>query len=457
VKAGAPLALLAALAAACGETPPREPPAATATHAGWPLAGALAGHDCLVVVLDALGARHLGCYGNPRPVSPRIDALAAGGVLFERAWAQTSWTLPSTASLMTGLFQESHGVLRSDHALDEAAATLAEDFAAAGYETAAFSQNPFVSARFGLAQGFGTFEEGLDEGPAFTDAVLAALRPAPGRRLRFVYAHFRRPHAPYDPEPAEREALVTPGYSGPASGGTQDIHEHNGGARPLTAPDVAHLRELYEAGLATVDREVGRLLDALDPARTLVLVLADHGEAFAEHGLLGHNHSAFEEVVHVPSVWSHPALRGGRRVDTPVMSLDVRPTLAVLFGLRGDPQDWQGRPLTPELSGEPGPERTAIFSSSRFRKLDWYGGVTDGRYKLVRSRRDGQEWLFDLQEDPHEQRHLGEQAPPAAARLRQVLDAWEAGLRPRLAPRTLERDTGVDEALRQLGYVGGDR
>lgn len=423
----------------------------------------LAGQDCLVIVLDALAADHLGSYGSKYDTSPNIDALAERGVRFDQAWSQTSWTLASTASLMTGLFQESHGVVEKDHRLGSGPLTLAEAFVEAGYATYGFAQNPFASTAFGFGRGFERFddlyyEEAHRPDAVVTDGVLDALSGDGDSRPRFVYAHYRRPHAPYDP-PAETAALFTePGYGGHVTGSADDLANHNNGSRPMGMSDRRHLRGLYDAGIHTVDAELGRLFDGIDLERTLVVILSDHGEAFGRHGAYGHNTQSFEPMVNVPLVLSHPDLASGRRVDQPVMSIDLFPTLAELFGLDVAGEPLQGDSFVSRLMpGRDAPidddPRRPVFTSSRdFGPKRQMQAVLVDDLKFLRTSRKA--FLFDLANDPREQQDLAANRPSDVTELTGLLDAWQAD-QLRIASEAATIDAQIFDELQKLGYMGG--
>ena len=230
-----PVALLAlaALLPACGAEPAAPDAGGAASEAP------LAGRDCVVILLDALHAAHLGCYGGPADVSPNIDALAARGARFTRAWSQASWTLPSTVSLFTGLYPETHGVapaagLEAGGAghgavrLADEAVTLPELFAAAGYATHMYTQNPFASRAYGLAQGVEAYHEVRSDGIDLAARVAADLAERDDRPL-FAYLHFRRPHSPFDPGPEHAAGRVPPGGRGPVDGSNESIEAYNMG------------------------------------------------------------------------------------------------------------------------------------------------------------------------------------------------------------------------------------
>lgn len=421
----------------------------------------LAGQDCLVIVLDALHARALSCYGGPAGSSPRIDALAQQSVRFSECWSQASWTLPSTTSLFTGLYQETHGVQFSvgveNLRLADQAVTLAELFQRAGYRTSSFSENVFAGPDYGLDQGFIHFESGRLGGTEMARAIAAELG-GPSDQPRFVYAHFRRPHTPFDAPETARAPFVDPQYAGHASGSDEDISDHNAGRVAMNAQDLAHHRALYSANVLQADRDVGLVLDALEASRTLVVLLSDHGEAHGEHGSLGHNWASYQEYVHVPLVLSHPALPRGQVWDVPVMSVDLLPTLAQLFQLDVAGLPLHGSSLAPLLlAGEP-PARDAVFSSSR---VDGEGrqclAVREGRHKLIVTVPAGTTELFDLQEDPGETRDLSSQQPELVKRLKSRLVNWRSGQRPSLVVASEQQlDAEALETLRRMGYIGDD-
>lgn len=434
--------------AACAERLPAEPDG---------LAGALAGQDCVVILLDALRADHLGSYGAEPSPTPRLDALAEGGVRMARASSQASWTLPSTASLFTGLYQETHGLFFGIGVepllLVEEALTLADLFSEAGYATHAWSQNTFASDAYGLDQGFDDFTMvnfWVHDGDDMADEI-SALLAAPSESPRFVYAHFRRPHTPYDPPGGfPRQNLVD------NPGGDPFIQAHNTEQR-RTAAELQRHHALYRAGLSLADAHVGRLLDALDLERTLVVLLSDHGEAFDEHGKLGHNWLSFQEYVHIPWLMSHPRLARGEVVEEPVMTVDVLPTLAELFALDVDGLSLHGSSLVPRLEGGAAPRRAAVFSSSRVAgKGRQQLAAFDGRFKLLRQLPGGTDRLFDLEQDPGETIDVSALHAERAAALGELLGKWQSSQRAGFASATGKLDADALENLRRLGYVGSD-
>ncbi|MEM7355101.1 MAG: sulfatase, partial [Acidobacteriota bacterium] len=316
--------------------PATDPGSATASE---PAADA-ARPNVIVYLVDTLRADHLGCYGYPEPISPRIDAFADDAVLFEHPLAQSSWTRSSVASIMTGQLPTAHGVHDRDDALADDALTLAEIFAAEGYATAAFVTNRSVGATFGFQQGFDDFEffARLDSAALYakSDAVNAEvfdwLDQRPDRPF-FLYVHTMDPHAPYAPPPVTRDVLA-PSVRQPALSaeeraafaelltdlagrfGPPSERDKLGSVpwlqalhRQMIAPTpeiTADLTALYNAEIAFNDRSFGALIDRLrqlglyDDA--VIIFVADHGEELHDHGSWSHGSTLFQEQLRVPLI-----------------------------------------------------------------------------------------------------------------------------------------------------------
>ena len=351
--------------------------------------------NVLLVLADTMRVDALGIYGAAGDPSPTLDALARSGARFAQAHAAASWTLPSVASLFTSLpgYQAGHYATQPQYLYRENR-TLAAEFAAAGYWTAAFSGSAIVSYDTGFGQGFGTFWADPLERLRKPDARDVASRAAAWLRVHqehpfFAYVHFQDCHSPYclaRELPADPHAPV-PGDSEPAMEGT----------RPLPGPaELAAWRRLYAADVGEIDGGVAQVLGALTPgvrARTLVVFVADHGEEFLDHGFLGHGWSLFEELLHVPLLIAGPGVPAARVVDEPVSLLDVLPTLVARAALPAPDaarRRWQGIDLGPAFRGLPLPARRPLLAQA-----DSFGptriSVAAGRRKAI---------LFNLAADP---------------------------------------------------------
>jgi arylsulfatase A-like enzyme len=342
--------------------------------------------------------------------------------------------------------------------------TLAEVLTARGVQTAGFVANAVAGSAFGFDRGFAEFHEVFRDlgsrGDVFRKVVPDWLARNKDRRF-FLYLHFREPHFPYDPEPPFDTAFGPEGPIPKAARREQAwITDVNQGRRALLPEERAHLERLYDGNLAFADRQVGALVRDLEATglaeKTVVIVAADHGEALFEHGWIGHNVQLYEESIHVPLVARFPRGRGprGQRVSAPVDLLDLAPTIADVFGLRGQGgslREFQGRSLLPVIAGAPG--KPAVLSRTVWDRPRY--ALRDARYKFLLDTRTGEGALFDLQADPAETRDLAPAEPIRAAYYRESLQVFI---------KTLGRGAGGGgeearltreqcENLRALGYL----
>jgi arylsulfatase A-like enzyme len=415
----------------------------------------------LVLLVDTLRADAFQPGSGRTPV---LDALAARGLRFTEAVAQASWTLPSVASILTGLHPRSHGVVgREDgaapaRALSDAFVTLPELAAAAGIGTFAVSANPVVTRGTNLAQGFETFVElgwvggrqGWEAAPALDAALLEWLRQQRGRRF-FAWVQYMEPHDPYTP-PAPPPA--PPGVRPVVAEGRIDVlgrRVNRGEAPPLAADELSHLRALYDAEVAAFDRGLGRLLADLDALglldTTVIVVTADHGEAFQEHGHLKHAVSLYDELVRVPLVIAGPGIAPGRNL-VPVQGIDLYPTIARLLGLT-PPAGLPGRDLLAPIPEAPIVSETSLGAGPNGTPTELVAVRHEG-WKLVHAPQLERVELYDLAADPAERVDRAASAPEQAQRLMAQLDAWRRTVPP---PPAAAGAADLGDRLRALGYV----
>lgn len=436
------------------------------------LRAAVAEHDLVVVLLDAAAAGHFGHLGHERATTPHIDAIARESVVFERAYAQASATPLSVHSMLSSRYPPRAGaptlggevvfeVPASAHMLPE---VLGELFGA----RLGVSGNNWIARNFGFDQGFTDFvelwdtEQVPDAGVPLAERMGQVFGPWYARhdgQRRFAYLHYLEPHEPYlPPEPYYSRFEADAGRSIDGSRASLVNFKHRR-PRPRQARNI---EGLYDGHLAYVDAQVGELVDGLREAgrwdSTIFVLVSDHGEAFWQHGKWGHGLHVYEEYVHVPFLLRVPGFDAleGRRIARPVELVDLLPTL---MDLLGRPAGWiapEGESLVGLVLGEEpeGPPR-AFFRNSTAAGLEF--GARGERYKWVLKLDEGVEELYDLAEDPGEQRDLSavEPLPPAAVALKRELGEWIR----RPAPDARGSVVGVDslgaeveEQLRALGY-----
>ena len=416
----------------------------------------------VLISLDTLRADRLGAYGYARPTSPAIDALAAEGVLFEQAMATSPWTLPSHASLLTGLYPHVHGLTEKGRRLPSEVARLAALVAAAGYRTVGIVSSLHLSERSGLHEGFEHYEyvnkwnlEGRERrlhnpGPEITARALHWLDELAAGPF-FLFLHYYDAHSDYSPRLSYREGLVD-AYRGPLDGTTSQIATIRDQGLSVRPADARYLSQLYDAEIRQLDDEMAALLAHLDALgladSTLVVLTSDHGEEFFEHGSVLHSRTYFEEVIRVPLLLRGPGLPRGRRIDGVASGVDVAPTVLGLLGLSPAP-GMQGVDLSLSWRGG-APERDFVIAEADFKNESpgMYRMLRTDRYKLIHDLSLDRAALFDLRADPSEQAPLQEGA--LAQRLSQQLS--DAIRETRRADAAAPLDAEEEELLRRLGY-----
>jgi arylsulfatase A-like enzyme len=427
------------------------------------------GPNAILISIDTLRADHLGCYGYARLTSLHLDRFAAGGAIFERAVAESPWTMPSHASLLTGLAPSRHGMLDDMSRLSDAIPTLAERVRSAGVQTAAFVNTPYLEASTGLMRGFESArhfdiwddrEQRVLSGEAMNDAFADWLDEH-GDRPFFVFFHTYDLHSDYLPAARYRAELVRP-YDGRFDGRSQTLTGIVLGRLHPKPADVDHIRDLYDAALRQLDDDLGALFADLERrgllGDTLVIVTSDHGEEFFDHGNVGHGRSLYQEMVHVPLIVRGPGVAAGLRIDAPVQLVDVAPTLLDWFGAQPLAAA-EGRDLAPlwtKAASNPdaAPRVTCSEVGPRKAVRDFKShlvGVVEGDLKLVHDLATGRSLLFDLRTDPEELHNLATDRSDDVARLRRHVDACSD--RKGLARDETEISPATRERLRSLGYA----
>jgi len=454
--------LLAAGLAGCGAPDAEQLPEVSA---GPPAPLAPPPH-VLLIVLDTVRADRLSVYGHARPTSPHLEALAARGTRFDHAVAAAPWTVPSHASMFTGLPPAAHGAHHEHRALSPEARTLAEHLAEAGYRTAGVSANPFVGPPARLDQGFESFDN-VGSGRAVTDAALAHLAEDDARPL-FLMLNYMDAHLPFSGVPDE--ALLRFG-----GGGTEPVkvlafeEQFNAFAyachRKEPEPErMAGLEAMYDAALAHLDGLVAEVLAAVpEPAETLVIVVADHGELQGERGLIEHQFSLHEALLRVPLIVSWPGhLPEGEVFAETVGTARIFDWVVALARPDREPRrvPWRTAGSEPVTAEYYRPLRLLERVERRFpgcaARLDRRLTATyAGPHKLVLDSGSGPT-LYDVAADPAEEQELGASQPELRDRLAERARAHQAAGVARLegGEPVPEVDPATRQRLEALGYAG---
>ncbi len=435
----------------------------------------------VLYVLDALRADFVDLSSKPDSPTPTLARLADEGVVFKRHLSVAPNTIPSTKSLFTGqaFMTRGHWKLSAD-----GPETLAEAFAGAGFRTAAFSGNGYISNAYGTARGFEhladevVFREYGGGRDAYNDNAELVQRSAlewldglAAEERAFVYLHTIHPHNPYDP-PTPLQDRFASGIDSDFEATTRNLLDIKYNRTDVSVEDKERIAALYTGALAYNDSQIALFLGDLAarfPAEEILLIVtSDHGEELFDHGGVLHGYTLYREQLHIPLILWWPGHLGPQRIATPTDNLDLHESLRALIGVEPSAAH-QGRSFWRLIGGEPPPTpadelRFAAASSVQ-------GGIfmaQSPRFKLILAPRVGRsfgmgegrgrgrdaEYLFDLVEDPQEMTNLAGLTALEPAWMRSRLLAWiEGGKYLELTEEEPVLDEETQERLRALGYL----
>lgn len=474
------LAVFVVAVAGCG----REAPRGRAVEDGQPERRIRP--NVLLIEICSLRQDHVGCMGYDRPTTPTIDSIAARGLTFRRCISPSSWTKPSTASILTGLSPGVHqlvdGAAREEvekegyepkRVLPERITTLAEQLQQAGYATGGFVANVNAWPIFGVNQGFDHYYwEEPHEGPVLVDRFtqwaggIEEHKPFFGFLL-FYDAHlwYAPPYQYYQQFTRDADPVEKLEYSEYCRELNRIFHpEQRAGKQgkgPKDPSEVTPERlrqwiDLYDGGVRYVDDCIKQLLEYLDEkgasGNTTVVVISDHGDMHMEYGTTGHGHSMYQELIHVPLVMSLPDQSTSGVVDDLVSGLDVFPTICDLAGVEVT-HALQGESLVPYTqASRAGPGGRLGFSTNEVGA----GCVQDRDWKFRRWL-DGSEGLYDLSQEASEETDVSLLHPLVTAEMSEALDALlegEEALRQTVGrASTRELSPEAVRELKSLGYL----
>ncbi|MEO2169303.1 MAG: sulfatase [bacterium] len=371
--------------------------------------------NLLFVTIDCLRADHVGSYGYPRPTTPALDALASEGILFENAFANAPMTLPSVPQIFTSrLFPSREEAL------------LTTPISEAGIPSAAFVNNAWIP--LWLSQGThadppGTFDRlisGELDARAITDHALAWLDENDGQRFA-LYLHYLDAHTPYRPPAEWIELFADPDYKGPIASEFSD--EEGASSGKYQKKDQEKILALYDAGIRYIDEQLGRVVDELRRSgrldETLVVITADHGEEFWDHGSFFHGQSLYDELLHIPLVVRLPGQKqSGTRVQRLARGIDIAPSIL----------DWMNLPIPPSFAGESlGRSLEAapadLIATATQAQFPTRFAIRRGERKIIESLDRATPLSFTLGLDPGELHGTTPQSPEDLRLLRKLREA----------------------------------
>jgi len=380
--------------------------------------------NIVFILIDALRADRLPCYGYPIDTAPNISGLAENGVLFRKVIAPSSWTKTSMASIMTSREAPRHGVLGVEHVLPKSLTTLGQVLYENGYYNIGVNANPWLKAKFNFAAGFDSYKTFDFDGDTvvcwdMNTHALAELNKTEAGRPVFLYVHDMEVHAPYRPESPffEKPPLAIAGL-----GMLPDSEiEHRYRKRGLKGPAIQErVIELYDADIKTSDAAIGELVEGLKKAsrfeNTIFIITSDHGESFREHGTTEHGQNLYPEVYEVPLLLVWPGhLRGHTEITAQVRSIDIAPTLLELAGL-APCESFEGKSFA-LLADEQIGSRLAVAEvgpNDYIPELEFVA-VISAEHLYVKEKTSGTVEFYDLRADPTAHNNLGLSHPSASA------------------------------------------
>ncbi len=436
----------------------------------------------LFILIDTLRSDHLGCLGYQRETTPNIDRLASGGVLFKNATSQSSWTLPSMISLMSG-----RHIFSKLHKLPDDVPSLPQMMKKRGFQTAGFVANSLVGEKEGFAKGFDHFEIREHNTPQWSCKMLnRRLLPWMRTSLKppfFLYVHYLDPHFPYEPPPefAVFDKKYDPIHRSKRRRFTEFVKKHPELAEHAI-DDIREMRrqiDLYDGEVRFVDKAVEDVLSTLEKTglsdETVVIITSDHGECLWDHEhypravekrhkeeernlttffFRDHSYHLFEELISVPLIFSGPGIQKNLVIETAVENVDIIPTILALSG-EATPFNGDGRSLDELLRGKVGtlPENDAVFS---FCNMAACAKQPTRNLKIVSPSNTGKvfglsDTVFDLNTDPGETENKVAEFHEAASPLFLLLNNKKSNDFFKNSEGDMDEDTKTK--MKELGYI----
>lgn len=452
--------------------------------------------NIIMIILDAVRAQNMSCYGYAQETTPYINEFCAESILFKHAFSPAIWTIPSHASLFTGTYLSKHGAVNLHRYLDGKSTTLAEVLYSHGYNTVIFSNNYFISVKdFGLSRGFNIIEGptypksnfkriihkgkrwltgSLDCGAAVTNMFVRDFidRRSNSDNPFFLFINYMEAHAPYNHVPKKfLKRLVRKGGRKRIKSTNQDRLKYLTRSIEMTEDDFKLLRSFYDSQISYLDFRVNEVLEILKHKgifdNSIIIISSDHGDMIGEHNLMHHSYCVYEELIKVPLILKLPYRNDqGKKQNDLVSLIDIFPTLTELLGITNDflERQLQGVNLPLEKSDR---SREYIFSEcerpkNEFKDTypDFDFSIYDRQLLAIRSKQykfiwssDNNNELYAVEKDPTEQRNLIDQESEKARYLESELFKWYDSFdKPQIEEEVVELDQKVKKRLATLGY-----
>ncbi|HWP93815.1 MAG TPA: sulfatase [Thermodesulfobacteriota bacterium] len=422
--------------------------------------------NVMILLIDCLRADHLSLYGYNRKTTPNIDELSKDAVVFTQAISQSTWTQTSMASLFTSLYPYQHGVDKIEEAngsivsgvLNEQETTLAEVLFQNGFLTMAWTKGNHMKSATGFAQGFVKYDDNLGLIEEVNKEFTEWLSLAGSNSNFFAYLHYNDLHDPYRPKPPydTMYGIYSDVYSGIDFSNTSGFRKKI--LQGITKKDVDQLMAYYDGLLTYIDHRIGVLLDELKMAGlyddTIIIVTADHGDGFMEHGYLGHSKAPYEELIRVPLIIKFPNSQyGGEVVKSQVRLIDVMPTILDYLGIRVG-HSLAGFSLLSFLSADGKKDGEIDFPGYAYSERGDTLAIRTEKFKYIYFQSEKGEEFYDLVTDPHERDNIIASKQEEAAEFRKIalgVISERATKKKDVGEVVLDKE--AIEELKALGYI----
>lgn len=381
-------------------------------------------YNIILITISSLRADHIGCLGYDKNTTPNFDSFAKQNILFKNTFATSSWMMPAYGSIITSLYPGTHGATHINKTLSHKNITLAEILARNGFHCAGFCCNPRLSREKGFDQGFHLYDDYSAEiimetlapenrtsfdinktrtNDLINDAVISWLKNNTAYPF-FLFVHYYDNHWDYLP-PHPYDKTYDPNYQGPIDG--TNISNEPLYSNPPAQEDLQHIIALYDGEIKQTDKDLGELLEFLKQTglmhNSIIIVVADHGEQFYEHGHTSH-HGIYDELIHIPMAIAVPEKNQTPRVINSLASqLDLLPTILDYLKLP-IPEHCRGKSLRPLISGRQNRLRDFIFAEYTGGAAPDCYALRTNAYKLIKQ--NGKNFAYLLKNDPLEQHRI---------------------------------------------------
>lgn len=383
--------------------------------------------NIVLITIDALRADHLSCYGYHRNTSPNIDKIAAKGIVFKNVFAPSSWTVPSMVSLLTSVYPVNHGIVKgfakgekihNQNVFSDELITLAELLKANGYDTFGVASNLHLSENFGFARGFDHFKcLSFKPAPFVNRVVYSWESQIKNSDKFFLWLHYFDPHHPYRSRKPWIENYTTQELTQKFSLSSKSSDYLQRHIPKLQKEALSNLVALYDSDINYVDAYIGELINEFElDENTLIIITADHGEEFFEHGRLGHGYNLHQETIKIPLIIKLPRSPRKETVDEYVNLVDIIPTIVDILGINPSEKMLGKSALKKKLVNE--------YMYTELDRKALLKAIITPEWKYIYNYKNKTNQLYNIKTDPNELNNLADKKVKQCNQLKEQLLYW---------------------------------